>query len=53
MGLFRDLRVPDREDRADVLAFLEAASDGDFDRSVPDAVPSGLAVGGTRAGSIR
>ena len=59
--LFRDLRVPgggggrgggggNNGDRADVEAFLQSASDGDYDRSVPDAVPSGLAVGGTRAG---
>lgn len=47
--LFQDLRAPDDEDRNDVVAFLESASDGDFDRSVPVSVPSGLAVGGTRA----
>lgn len=35
--LFRDLRAPDRGDRGDrhdVVAFLQSASDGDFDRSV-------------------
>ncbi len=46
--LFRDLRVPDRGNRADVEAFFQAASDGDFDRTVPEAVPSGLKVGGKR-----
>lgn len=45
----RDLRVPGRGHRAEVIAFFDAASDGDFDRSVPDSVPSGLAVGGRRA----
>jgi cytochrome c peroxidase len=48
---FRALRVPDRRERADVLAFLQAASDGEYDRSVPSAVPSGLEVGGTRRAS--
>jgi cytochrome c peroxidase len=43
---FRDLRVPGRGDRADVIAFLQSASDGDFDRSVPPRVPSGLPIGG-------
>ena len=33
-------------DRRDLVAFLEALSDKDFDRTVPDKVPSGLAVGG-------
>ena len=46
--LFRNLRSPDDGDRAAVIAFLQSASDGDFDHSVPDAVPSGLAVGGRR-----
>jgi cytochrome c peroxidase len=45
---FRDLRVPDRGDRGDVIAFLQSASDGDFDRSIPASVPSGLPVGGAR-----
>ena len=43
---FRDLRVPDRGEREDVIAFLHAASDGAFDRAVPARVPSGLQVGG-------
>jgi cytochrome c peroxidase len=33
-------------DRRDIVAFLEALSDDSFDRTVPDSVPSGLAVGG-------
>jgi cytochrome c peroxidase len=33
-------------DRRDIVAFLEALSDEDFDRAIPDKVPSGLAVGG-------
>ena len=32
---------------ADLVHFLEALSDGDFDRSVPERVPSGLAPGGS------
>lgn len=46
--LLRNLRVPGRGDRNDVEAFLAAASDGDYDRSIPDSVPSGLRVGGAR-----
>ena len=42
----RELRVPDGADRADLIAFLQALSDGDYDRTIPDGVPSGLAVGG-------
>ena len=33
-------------DRRDIVAFLEALSDEDFDRAIPDKVPSGLPVGG-------
>jgi len=44
--LFRDLRVPDRGDRDEVIAFLQSASDGDFDRTIPTRVPSALPVGG-------
>jgi cytochrome c peroxidase len=47
--LLRELRVPGRDDRDDVVAFLQSASDGDFDATVPARVPSGLPVGGTRA----
>lgn len=50
---FRDLRVPDDGDRAAVVAFLQSASDGDFDTSVPPEVPSGLTVGGTRATGVQ
>lgn len=50
---FRDLRVPGRGDRDEVIAFLQSASDGDFDRSVPARVPSGLPVGGTARGAPR
>ena len=35
-----------REEIQDIVAFLEALSDPDFDRTVPDSVPSGLPVGG-------
>jgi cytochrome c peroxidase len=30
----------------DLIAFLEALNDPDFDRTVPERVPSGLPVGG-------
>jgi cytochrome c peroxidase len=33
-------------DRRELVAFLEALSDDGFDRTIPDSVPSGLAVGG-------
>jgi cytochrome c peroxidase len=33
-------------DRRDLVAFLESLSDESFDRTVPEAVPSGLPVGG-------
>jgi cytochrome c peroxidase len=42
---FRDLRVPDGRDLADLLAFFAATSDGAFDETVPTSVPSGLPVG--------
>lgn len=32
--------------RRDIVAFLDALSDDDFDRTIPERVPSGLAVGG-------
>ena len=32
--------------RSEIVEFLDALSDDDFDRTVPDRVPSGLAVGG-------
>lgn len=34
------------EDFEDVLAFLDALNDEDYDQSVPESVPSGLVVGG-------
>ncbi len=46
--LFRDLRVPRGGDQNEIVTFLQSASDGDFDRSVPVSVPSGLRVGGAR-----
>jgi cytochrome c peroxidase len=33
-------------DRREIVAFLEALSDDSFDRTIPERVPSGLAVGG-------
>lgn len=42
----RQLRVPNGDDRDDVIAFLQSISDGDFDKTIPAQVPSGLAVGG-------
>jgi cytochrome c peroxidase len=48
---FRNLRSPDDGDRAAVIAFLQSASDGDFDQTVPTSVPSGLTVGGRRVAS--
>ncbi len=41
-------RVSEMSDRqmADIVAFLDALTDEDFDRTVPARVPSGLAPGG-------
>jgi cytochrome c peroxidase len=44
--LLRRLRGVDDDD-VELLAFLDALSDEKFDRNIPRAVPSGLAVGGT------
>jgi cytochrome c peroxidase len=46
-GRFR--RVDDLSDReiADIIAFLHALTDDDFDRTIPASVPSGLPPGGT------
>jgi cytochrome c peroxidase len=43
--LLRRLRGVDDDD-VDLLAFLRSLSDESFDRTIPDRVPSGLAVGG-------
>ena len=42
----QQVRPFDANERADVTAFFAALSDGTFDRMVPEAVPSGLPVGG-------
>jgi cytochrome c peroxidase len=41
-------RVDDMSDpeMQDIIAFLQALSDSDFDRTIPERVPSGLEVGG-------
>jgi cytochrome c peroxidase len=41
----RGVNGPGRDDADDVRAFLDALSDGTFDRSAPTTVPSGLRVG--------
>jgi cytochrome c peroxidase len=43
--LLRRLRGVD-EDDVDLIAFLGALTDRSFDKTIPDRVPSGLAVGG-------
>ncbi len=43
--LLRRLRGVDEDDQ-DLIAFLGALTDRSFDRTIPDRVPSGLAVGG-------
>jgi hypothetical protein len=48
----RNVRGPDPVEANDITAFLRAASDGDYDRSVPEAVPSGLAVGGDKRKTV-
>lgn len=47
--LDRDFRRVDNmsdQEMADIVAFLEALTDPDFDRMIPDRVPSGLPPGG-------
>jgi len=44
--LARGLRMGGRGQR-DLIAFLEALDDPNFDRTIPERVPSGLPVGGT------
>jgi cytochrome c peroxidase len=39
------LKNVDEED-VDLIEFLHALSDGSFDRTIPERVPSGLPVGG-------
>ncbi|MEL6867774.1 MAG: cytochrome c peroxidase, partial [Bacteroidota bacterium] len=43
---FRQLRNINQQQRADIIAFLNALNDDDFDRRVPQEVPSGLHPGG-------
>ena len=43
--LLRQLRGVDDDD-GELLAFLDALSDGNFDKTIPQSVPSGLPVGG-------
>ncbi len=43
--LLRELQNVDEED-VDLIEFLYALSDGSFDRTIPERVPSGLSVGG-------
>lgn len=35
------------QDKADIVAFLKALTDNDFDKTIPESVPSGLPVGGS------
>ncbi|MCH2199055.1 MAG: hypothetical protein MK081_09725 [Flavobacteriales bacterium] len=41
----RDLRV-NGDDMDEIIVFLNALNDPDFDTSIPSSVPSGLPVGG-------
>ena len=43
--LIRTLDDPDDHER-ELIAFLNALNDDDFDRKIPDRVPSGLNPGG-------
>ncbi len=45
-GRFRRVRDMSEGDVQDIIAFLDALTDDDFDREVPAQVPSGLPVGG-------
>jgi cytochrome c peroxidase len=51
-ALDRDFRRVDNmsdSEMEDIIAFLEALTEPDFDRTIPDRVPSGLAPGGALA----
>jgi cytochrome c peroxidase len=51
-GLDRDFRSVDnmsRDEMRDIIAFLNALTDEDFDRTIPSSVPSGLPPGGAVA----
>jgi cytochrome c peroxidase len=43
---FRAVDDMNERERADIVAFLEALTDRDFDRTIPRRVPSGLPPGG-------
>jgi cytochrome c peroxidase len=43
---FRGVDDMNERERADIVAFLEALTDPDFDRTIPARVPSGLTPGG-------
>ena len=45
-GQFRGVDNMSEREMDDIVAFLEALTDPDFDRTVPEAVPSGLPPGG-------
>ena len=45
-GRFRGVDNMSEREMADIVAFLEALTDPDFDRTVPESVPSGLPPGG-------
>ena len=45
-GGFRGVDNMSEREMADIVAFLEALTDPDFDRTVPERVPSGLPPGG-------
>ena len=45
-GQFRRVDNMSEREMADIVAFLEALTDPDFDRTVPESVPSGLMPGG-------
>ena len=42
----RDLGNLNNRDVQDIIAFIQALNDPDFDRSIPESVPSGLSPGG-------
>ena len=46
-GRFRGVDDMTVQQQEDIIAFLEALTDPDFDRTIPARVPSGLAPGGT------
>ena len=52
-GRFRGVDDMNDREMADIIAFLHALTDDDFDRAIPGRVPSGLPPGGAISATVR